>query len=355
MTNFPQGFSAQSSDAAKFKLLQSRVGTGMDSVAETKINEYIAAIEKAAAKYPKFLNESNEKNNQRELCAYLTIINWETDFVFFQEAACKDNGGTNSACDYIDANTKSIAGKQYYGRGPKQLSWNYNYLAFSMDYFGDDRLLSTPELVFTDQEVSWASSMFFWMSEGAGVTNYGGWCPPQGNAIGQWPKQVECTNKPDSPTCASMKKDHYIQPGKSSPHNAIHISQSMPEVINIVNGGYDCCPTTSYGPKSTTRGHTTDRMTAYSMCINYFNLFTDNTIVNAFDQCPALSATNSETCPDCSCLTCKKTGNASSFPIKCEASGCPGGVLPSSAVELEVCNLKILLFVASLFLYNFLQ
>eukprot|EP00941_MAST-03F_sp_MAST-3F-sp1_P005368 g5368.t1 len=72
-------------------------------------------------------------------------------------------------------------------------------------------------------------------------------------------------------------------------------------------------------------------MSAYSMCINYFGLFTDNTVVNAFDKCPALSATNSETCPDCSCLTCKKSGNAWSFPIKCEASGCTGGAVPNPA------------------------
>ena len=28
-------------------------------------------------------------------------------------------------------------GKQYYGRGAKQLSWNYNYGAFSVAMFGD--------------------------------------------------------------------------------------------------------------------------------------------------------------------------------------------------------------------------
>eukprot|EP00941_MAST-03F_sp_MAST-3F-sp1_P006118 g6118.t1 len=74
MTNFPQGVTAQSSDAAKFKLLQSRVGTGIGGVAESKIDEYIAAIEKAAAKYPKFLNESNEQNNQRELKVLVKIM-----------------------------------------------------------------------------------------------------------------------------------------------------------------------------------------------------------------------------------------------------------------------------------------
>ena len=30
-------------------------------------------------------------------------------------------------------------GKQYYGRGAKQLSWNYNYGAFSVAMFGDAR------------------------------------------------------------------------------------------------------------------------------------------------------------------------------------------------------------------------
>ena len=32
-------------------------------------------------------------------------------------------------------------GKQYYGRGARQLSWNYNYGAFSRAVLGDARLL----------------------------------------------------------------------------------------------------------------------------------------------------------------------------------------------------------------------
>ena len=312
-------------DAQRFRLLQDKVGTGIGGVSDEKLEEYIVAIEKAAEKYPAFLSEADVTKNQMEICAYTTIVNWETDFVYFVEGMCKDNKGANPNCDYIDKNVKYVEGKQYFGRGAKQLSWNYNYLAFSQSYFGDDRLLSTPELVFDNEELVWASSLYFWMSDGAGGTNYGGWCPPQGFGSGQWQFQVECTNNPNSQKCVDFKNTHYIQPGKSSPHDAIHKQASMPLVINVVNGGYDCCPTTSYGPLKVSRGHTRDRMSSYTMCLDYFGLAVDSTVVDAFDECPALSATDPVMCPSCSCLTCKKSGNEWSWPWKCDPSPCAQG------------------------------
>ena len=55
-------------------------------------------------------------------------------------------------------------GKLYYGRGAKQLSWNYNYGAFSNAMFGDpDVLLENPELVATSW-LNFASSMWFFVT-----------------------------------------------------------------------------------------------------------------------------------------------------------------------------------------------
>jgi len=55
-------------------------------------------------------------------------------------------------------------GKQYYGRGAKQLSWNYNYGAFSRAMFGDSSvLLRDPDLV-ADTWLNFASAIWFFVS-----------------------------------------------------------------------------------------------------------------------------------------------------------------------------------------------
>jgi hypothetical protein len=55
-----------------------------------------------------------------------------------------------------------VAGKSYKGRGPLQLSWNYNYGAAG---FALQRpLLDNPELVATDAAVSWETALWFWMT-----------------------------------------------------------------------------------------------------------------------------------------------------------------------------------------------
>jgi len=57
-----------------------------------------------------------------------------------------------------------IPGKQYYGRGAKQLSWNYNYGAFSSAMFGDPKiLLEKPELVATTW-LNFAATMWFFVT-----------------------------------------------------------------------------------------------------------------------------------------------------------------------------------------------
>ena len=57
-----------------------------------------------------------------------------------------------------------VAGKMYYGRGAKQLSWNYNYGAFSRAMFGDAMvLLNEPELVATTW-LNFAATMWFFVS-----------------------------------------------------------------------------------------------------------------------------------------------------------------------------------------------
>ncbi|CAH8503337.1 unnamed protein product [Dicrocoelium dendriticum] len=55
---------------------------------------------------------------------------------------------------------------KYYGRGPIQLSWDFNYAAFSEHYYGNrSTLLDDPDRVAEDGEVGFASAIWFWMTQ----------------------------------------------------------------------------------------------------------------------------------------------------------------------------------------------
>ena len=65
---------------------------------------------------------------------------------------------------WVTAAYPCVSGKMYFGRGAKQLSWNYNYGAFSRAMFGDAMvLLNEPELVATTW-LNFAATMWFFVS-----------------------------------------------------------------------------------------------------------------------------------------------------------------------------------------------
>jgi len=58
---------------------------------------------------------------------------------------------------------------QYFGRGPLQLSWNYNYGAFSEvlyenEYLSRMHLLKEPDLVFAESTTAWFAALWFFMT-----------------------------------------------------------------------------------------------------------------------------------------------------------------------------------------------
>jgi len=50
----------------------------------------------------------------------------------------------------------------YYGRGPLQISWNFNYYAAG-NAIGQD-LLDNPNLVSTNAAISWETALWYWMT-----------------------------------------------------------------------------------------------------------------------------------------------------------------------------------------------
>jgi len=106
-----------------------------------------------------------------------------------------------------------IAGKKYFGRGAKQLSWNYNYGAFSNAMYGDPLvLLKNPELVATTW-LNFAATMWFFVTPQ----------PPKPSML----QVVEGTWKPNGVDSAAN-----LKPGLGA-------------TTMIINGALECGPSPS--------------------------------------------------------------------------------------------------------------
>ncbi|WP_370948396.1 chitinase [Amycolatopsis sp. cg5] len=115
--------------------------------------------------FGKFANEGNDDTKKREAAAFLANVNHESDGL----KAVREYNTANYShyCDPGAAGGCPAGRDQYYGRGPIQLSWNYNYKAAG-DSFGVD-LLKKPDLVATDAAISWKTGLWFWNTQsGAG-------------------------------------------------------------------------------------------------------------------------------------------------------------------------------------------
>ena len=129
-----------------------------------------------------FTNTSSAYNNKRELAAFLANISkettggWQTpvggnspgDYAQWGLYFVHEVGYTSStsAGTYSQASTEYPPNptKGYYGRGPIQLSWNYNYGQFSKFLYNDvSVLLNNPDLVQQDGVLAFKSAIWFWM------------------------------------------------------------------------------------------------------------------------------------------------------------------------------------------------
>ncbi|XP_047339870.1 endochitinase EP3-like [Impatiens glandulifera] len=102
----------------------------------------------------------SEDDSKREIAAFFAHATHET-FTHF----CKIeevNGASQNYCDPTKTQYPCAAGKQYFGRGPIQLSWNYNY-GPAGERLGFDGL-NNPEIVATDPLVSFKTALWFWMT-----------------------------------------------------------------------------------------------------------------------------------------------------------------------------------------------
>ncbi|GKU77424.1 chitinase [Paenibacillus sp. L3-i20] len=154
-----------------------------------------------------FIKEGTVTNRKRELAAFLANISHETGgggpnprggvstwgLFWNEEIAYMNTTTVNYAESHNDF--PPVAGKSYHGRGPIQLSWNYNYGLFSSIIYGTkDTLLEEPELIVKDGKLGFMTAILFWMTPQ----------PPKPSAhdvmVGNWtPSETDITKGLTSP------------------------------------------------------------------------------------------------------------------------------------------------------------
>ncbi|MFF7725621.1 glycoside hydrolase family 19 protein [Streptomyces sp. NPDC008001] len=115
----------------------------------------------ALAAYPGFANTGSDQVKRQEAAAFLANVDHETGgLVHIVE---QNTANYPHYCDRNQPYGCPAGQAAYYGRGPLQLSWNFNYKAAG-DALGIN-LLNNPSLVQTDAAVSWKTALWYWNTQ----------------------------------------------------------------------------------------------------------------------------------------------------------------------------------------------
>jgi len=204
-------------------------GTGLEAARYARA-DIAAAIQMNEEAFGGFCNDYDLDSNRREAAAFFANVKKETgglsEFLEGQGHLppgiyCTANPLSGAPPGMVEAGMAypCRSDKSYVGRGALQLTWNTNYARFSEFLYGDQSvLLDNPDLVFNDMSVGWAATLWFWMTPQA----HGGQCPP---------KQLDGFLESDVESCH----------GAMDPDGGGGFSKT----IRIINGGYECCSTSS--------------------------------------------------------------------------------------------------------------
>lgn len=146
----------------------------------------------ALGAYPAFANSGSDTVRKQEAAAFLANVNHETGgLVYVVE---QNTANYPHYCDWGRPYGCPAGQAAYYGRGPIQLSWNFNYKAAG-DALGID-LLDNPWLVQNDAAVAWKTALWYWNTQ--------------------------------------------TGPGSMTPHSAMVNSAGFGQTIRSINGSLEC-------------------------------------------------------------------------------------------------------------------
>lgn len=107
-----------------------------------------------------FANTGDDQTDRRELVAFFSHKFKETARLQVWEEAAVD-----PYADCTNVNFPCQPGARYHGRGPVQISWNFNYGPFSEWFYGDKMiLLRNPERVDPEGPMGFIAAFWFWMT-----------------------------------------------------------------------------------------------------------------------------------------------------------------------------------------------
>ncbi|XP_006652462.1 chitinase 5-like [Oryza brachyantha] len=113
----------------------------------------------AAGSYSGFAKGRSNDDSKREIAAFFAHVTHETGSMCYIEEI---NGASRNYCDSSNRQWPCQPGKGYFGRGPLQISWNYNYGPAGQSIGFDG--LRNPERVAQDPVVAFKTALWFWMN-----------------------------------------------------------------------------------------------------------------------------------------------------------------------------------------------
>ncbi|KAJ1655754.1 hypothetical protein IWQ61_004554 [Dispira simplex] len=136
-------------------------GGGDTSISEEEFQNAVRAAggSPTAEQYKAFADgvSKNSFSSKREVAMFLANVLHESGGLQYKaEIRCQGNGGCPGEYG------SPPGGPMYYGRGYIQLTWKDNYSAASMALFGDDRLVTNPDQVATDEWTAWGVTFYYW-------------------------------------------------------------------------------------------------------------------------------------------------------------------------------------------------
>ncbi|HEX5205974.1 glycoside hydrolase family 19 protein [Paractinoplanes rhizophilus] len=162
-------------------------GNGGFVVSEAQFNQMFpgrnsfytyAGLTDAMRKFPAFATTGSDTVRRQEAAAFLANVSHETGGLVYIDEINQANWP--HYCDYSQPYGCPAGQSAYHGRGPIQLSWNFNYYAAG-NALGVD-LLNNPGLVGTNSSISWQTGLWYWMTGtgNAGTTSHNAMVNGQG-------------------------------------------------------------------------------------------------------------------------------------------------------------------------------
>ncbi|KAI4369212.1 hypothetical protein MLD38_017683 [Melastoma candidum] len=114
----------------------------------------------ATGSYSGFGTASSADDGKREIAAFFAHVTHETGYFCYMEENNVDP--SKDFCDRSYPQYPCNPSKRYYGRGPIQITWNYNYGPAGANNGFDG--LNNPETVSNNPTISFKTALWFWMN-----------------------------------------------------------------------------------------------------------------------------------------------------------------------------------------------